>query len=126
MDLIQILALPLSDGDHAIAVLGLKSLLAVFKDIIPGYRIRLPTEKEQEMVVSKVVKKMRYYESTLVSTYKGYLQRLIALEQQASFQRVAIRCICTLLDSVPHFNYRESLLAAVIKNISSVDDVVRF
>ncbi|GMQ00181.1 hypothetical protein CsSME_00047381 [Camellia sinensis var. sinensis] len=73
------------DGDHAIAVLGLKSLLAVFKDIIPGYRIRLPTEKEQEMVVSKVVKKMRYYESTLLSTYKGYLQRLIALEQQASF-----------------------------------------
>ncbi|KAL7217549.1 hypothetical protein ACSBR2_010915 [Camellia fascicularis] len=113
------------DGDHAIAVLGLKSLLAVFKDIIPGYRIRLPTEKEQEMVVSKVVKKMRYYESTLLSTYKGYLQRLIALEQQASFQRVAIRCICTLLDSVPHFNYRESLLAAVIKNISSADDVVR-
>ncbi|KAL7217545.1 hypothetical protein ACSBR2_010911 [Camellia fascicularis] len=113
------------DGDHAIAVLGLKSLLAVFKDIIPGYRIRLPTEKEQEMVVSKVVKKMRYYESTLLSTYKGYLQRLIALERQASFQRVAIRCICTLLDSVPHFNYRESLLAAVIKNISSADDVVR-
>ncbi|KAI8016632.1 hypothetical protein LOK49_LG05G02861 [Camellia lanceoleosa] len=30
-------------------------------------------EKEQEMVVSKVVKKMRYYESTLLSTYKGYL-----------------------------------------------------
>ncbi|CAL5438243.1 unnamed protein product [Camellia sinensis] len=29
------------------------------QDIIPGYRIRLPTEKEQEMVVSKVVKKMR-------------------------------------------------------------------
>ena len=26
----------LKDGDHAIAVLGLKSLLAVFKDIIPG------------------------------------------------------------------------------------------
>ncbi|CAL5321252.1 unnamed protein product [Camellia sinensis] len=77
------------------------------------------------MVVSKVVKKMRYYESTLLSTYKGYLQRLIALEQQASFQRVAIRCICTSLDSVPHFNYRESLLAAVIKNISSADDVVR-
>ncbi|KAI8019540.1 hypothetical protein LOK49_LG04G01737 [Camellia lanceoleosa] len=30
-------------------------------------------EKEAEMVVSKVVKKMRYYESTLLSTYKGYL-----------------------------------------------------
>ncbi|PSR95581.1 Nucleolar complex protein [Actinidia chinensis var. chinensis] len=113
------------DGDHAIAVLGLKSLLAVFKDIIPGYRIRLPTEKELEMVVSKAVKKMRYYESTLLSAYKAYLQRLTALQQQASFQRVAIRCICTLLDAVPHFNFRESLLAVVVQNISSPDDVIR-
>ncbi|KAG5550866.1 hypothetical protein RHGRI_009338 [Rhododendron griersonianum] len=113
------------DEDHSVAVLGLKSLLAVFKDIIPGYRIRLPTEKEQEMVVSKAVKKMRFYDSTLLSAYKAYLQRLIALKQKTSFQRVAIRCICTLLDAVPHFNYRESLLAAVIHNISSTDDVVR-
>ncbi|XAR56909.1 hypothetical protein NMG60_11037554 [Bertholletia excelsa] len=113
------------DGDHAIAVLGLKSLLAVFKDIIPGYHIRLPTEKEQEMVVSKAVRKMRYYESTLLSAYKAYLQRLVALAPQASFQRVAIRCICTLLEAVLHFNFRENLLAAVIKNISSPDNVVR-
>lgn len=115
------------------------------------------------MVVSKAVKKMRFYESTLLSAYKvrrgtscsliwsvdadlnfglqlwypcfevfpcgrmqAYLQRLMALKQKASFQRVAIRCICTLLDAVPHFNFRESLLAAVIHNISSPDDVVRF
>lgn len=113
------------DGDHAIQVLGLKSLLAVFKDIIPGYRIRLPTEKELEMNVSKQVKKMRFYESTLLTVYKAYLQRLIALERKAPFRRVAIRCICTLLDAVPHFNFRENLLAAVIKNISSPDEVIR-
>lgn len=34
------------------------------------YRIRLPTEKELEMKVSKDVKKMRLYESTLLNTYK--------------------------------------------------------
>jgi nucleolar complex protein 3 len=113
------------DGDHTTVILGLKSLLAVFKDIIPGYRIRLPTEKEQEMVVSKTVKKMRFYESTLLSVYKAYLQKLMSLEQQAAFQRVAVRCICTLLDSVPHFNFRQSLLAAVIRNIASPDDVIR-
>jgi len=28
------------------------SLLAIFKDIIPGYRIRLPTEKEKQMKVN--------------------------------------------------------------------------
>ncbi|KAI5674564.1 hypothetical protein M9H77_14928 [Catharanthus roseus] len=113
------------DEDLGIVRLGLKSLLAVFKDIIPGYRIRLPTEKEQEMMVSKAVKKMRLYESTLLNAYKAYVQKLVALEQQAVHRRVAVRCICTLLEAVPHFNFRESLLAAVIKNISSKDDVLR-
>ncbi|XP_039165303.1 nucleolar complex protein 3 homolog [Eucalyptus grandis] len=48
-----------NDHNHAIVKLGLLSLLAVFKDIIPGYHIRLPTEKELVMKVSKDVKKMR-------------------------------------------------------------------
>ncbi|KAJ4955308.1 hypothetical protein NE237_012091 [Protea cynaroides] len=113
------------DEDHNIVKLGLLSLLAVFKDIIPGYRIRLPTEKEQEMKVSKAVGKMRYYESTLLSSYKAYLQKLIALEMQLPFQHVSVRCICALLDAVPHFNFSDNLLTAVIKNISSPDDVVR-
>ncbi|XP_073303274.1 nucleolar complex-associated protein 3-like isoform X3 [Primulina huaijiensis] len=56
------------DGDGVIAILALKSLLAVFKNIIP----RLPTEKEQEMKVSKAIKKMRFYESTLLSALKQY------------------------------------------------------
>ncbi|KAH6777143.1 binding protein [Perilla frutescens var. hirtella] len=113
------------DGDSDVVILGLKSLLAVFKDIIPGYRIRLPTEKEQEMKVSKDVKKMRFYESTLLSAYKAYVQKLVALQQQTVYERVATRCLCTLLAAVPHFNFRESLLAVVVKNISSQDDVVR-
>ncbi|KAK6230971.1 hypothetical protein QUC31_002489 [Theobroma cacao] len=113
------------DGDHSIVKLGMLSLLAVFKDIIPGYRIRLPTEKELEMKVSKEVKKMRYYESTLLSAYKGYLQKLLALEKRPIFHHVVVRCICTLLDAVPHFNFCESLLGAVVRNIGSSDDVVR-
>ncbi|KAK8545849.1 hypothetical protein V6N13_067111 [Hibiscus sabdariffa] len=113
------------DGDQSIVKLGLLSLLAVFKDIIPGYRIRLPTEKELEMKVSKEVKKTRFCESTLLSAYKGYLQKLLALEKQPIFHHVVVRCVCTLVDAVPHFNYRESLLVAVVRNIGSSDDVVR-
>ncbi|XP_045796088.1 nucleolar complex protein 3 homolog [Trifolium pratense] len=113
------------DNDDTIVKLGLLSLLAVFRDIIPGYRIRLPTEKEQEMKVSKTVKKMRFYESTLLSAYKTYLQRLIALEKKPLFQLVAVRCICSLLDSNPHFNFRETLLDATIRNISSSNETIR-
>ena len=38
-----------------------------------SYRIRLPTEKELDMKVSKTVRKMRYYESTLLSAYKVHI-----------------------------------------------------
>lgn len=114
-----------NDGNHAIVKLGLLSLLSVFKDIIPGYRIRLPTEKELEMKVSKDVKKMRYYESSLLSAYKAYLQKLMVLEKVSSYQHAVVRCICTLLDAVPHFNYRESLVEVVVRNISSSDEVIR-
>ncbi|KAL2592345.1 hypothetical protein AAZV13_12G063700 [Glycine max] len=113
------------DNDDTIVKLGLLSLLAVFKDIVPGYRIRLPTEKELDMKVSKTVRKMRYYESTLLSAYKAYLQRLVALEKKPLFQHVAVRCICSLLDANPHFNFRESLLDATVRNISSPNDAIR-
>ncbi|XP_075481677.1 nucleolar complex-associated protein 3 isoform X1 [Primulina tabacum] len=113
------------DGDSVIVMLALKSLLAVFKNIIPGYRIRLPTEKEQEMKVSKAVKKMRFYEYTLLSVLKAYILKLVALQQQTVYKRVTANCLCTLLAAVPHFNFRESLLAAVVSNLSSQDDVVR-
>nr|XP_043622694.1 nucleolar complex protein 3 homolog [Erigeron canadensis] len=113
------------EGDQDILILGLKSLLAVFKDIIPGSRIRLPTEKELAMVVSKDVKKTRFYESTLLTVYKLYIQKLMSLEKVYNFKRVAIRCICTLLEANPRFNFRNTLLEAVIRNISSTDDVIR-
>ena len=49
----------------------------------------------------------------------------MSLEKSTAFQHIVIRCICTLLDAVPHFNFRETLLGIVVQNISSPDDVVR-
>ena len=46
------------------------SLAAVFKDILPGYRIRPPTEKELSMPVSKEVKKLQDHESSLLRAYQ--------------------------------------------------------
>ncbi|WVZ57288.1 hypothetical protein U9M48_007693 [Paspalum notatum var. saurae] len=114
-----------NDKDQKVVKLGLMSLLAVFKDIIPSYRIRQLTEKELAVEVSKEVKKTRYYEYTLIRCYKAYLQKLVSLEKQPQFYHVAVRCMCALLDTAPHFNFRESLLASVVKNLSSSDDVVR-
>ncbi|KQK21286.1 hypothetical protein BRADI_1g59970v3 [Brachypodium distachyon] len=114
-----------NDADQKVVKLGLMSLLAVFRDIIPSYRIRQLTEKELAVEVSKEVKKTRYYEYTLIRSYKAYLQKLISLEKQPYFYHVAVRCMCSLLDAAPHFNFRESLLASVIKNLSSSNNVAR-
>ncbi|CAN6455551.1 unnamed protein product [Victoria cruziana] len=114
-----------NDDNKTIVKLGLLSLLAVFKDIIPGYRIRLPTEKELQMVVSKEVKRMRYYESMLLNSYRVYLQKLITLEKQSFFHHVTVHSLCCLLEAVPHFNLRESLLDIVVRKTNSSDDVTR-
>ncbi|XP_047087045.1 nucleolar complex-associated protein 3-like [Lolium rigidum] len=114
-----------NDMDQKVVKLGIMSLLAVFRDIIPSYRIRQLTEKELAVEVSKEVKKTRYYEYTLIRSYKAYLQKLISLEKQPYFYLVAVRCLCSLLDAAPHFNFHESLLASVVKNLSSSNDVAR-
>ena len=65
--------------------LSLLSLLAVFKDVLPGYRIRLPTEKELAMPVSKDVKRTRDYEATLLRLYQvhvGSVARSVASDER--------------------------------------------
>lgn len=57
--------------------------------------------------------------------FQAYLQKLISLEKQPIFSALAVRCMCTLLDTAPHFNFRESILASVARNLSSPDDAVR-
>ena len=54
------------------------SQLAVFKDIIPGYRIRPLTDKEKAGKVSQIVQRARDFEQGLVSVYQSYLRTLEA------------------------------------------------
>lgn len=80
------------------------SLAAVFKDILPGYRIRPPTDKEQAMSVSKEVRKLRDHENLLLSSYQVTLLK-------ASFTASQLGCRLLLYDyirmscktfSIPH------------------------
>lgn len=54
------------------------SQLAVFKDIIPGYRIRALTDKEKAEKVSQMVARTREWEQGLVMVYQNYLRSLEA------------------------------------------------
>lgn len=67
------------ENNVTVKKLALLTQLAVYKDIIPGYRIRPLTQLEEETQVSREVKKMREYEKALLSNYELYLKDLNVL-----------------------------------------------
>lgn len=112
------------DRDDPVARLALLSSMAVFKDILPGYRIRLPTAKELEMVVSKEVRQLRDFETALLKYYQKYVQTLIRSAKSPARRLTALKCMCGLLEAAPHFNYRDSMLKSMVPRMMSFDDEI--
>lgn len=108
--------------------LALATQLAVYKDAIPGYRIRPISEVDQTENVSKDVRKLRAFEQTLVSCYQAYIQDLARTarpppsdpsESKQGMASVAISCACALLLAVSHFNFRGELLKILVAKLCS-------
>ncbi len=113
--------------NSTIKKLGLATQLAVYKDVIPSYRIRPALEEEMAGKLSKDVKKLRNFEQAVVGGYQKYvneLARIAALTNHnptgdaASLASVAITCACNLLNAVPHFNFRGDLLKILVNKLS--------
>lgn len=67
----EIETLPIDDQIRAAALL---SLLAVFVDVLPGYRIRPLSEKEENEKVNQETMRRREWEQGLVKIYQEYLE----------------------------------------------------
>lgn len=114
--------------------LGLATQLTVYKDAIPGYRIRPLNEDNSGEKVSKDVRHLRSFEQSLVSSYQAYVKELSRCarpvknndEAAASVAQVAISCACALLLAVPHFNFRGELLKILINKLSERNVDVNF
>ncbi|KAL4976850.1 nucleolar complex-associated protein-domain-containing protein [Aspergillus desertorum] len=129
----KMLAEMVDSGSHvAVKKLALAAQAAIYKDVIPGYRIRPLSEEEASAKVSKDVRKLRNYEQSLLSGYKHYIQTLLAFtkssknkeDSNSGMKTVAINCACNLLLSVPHFNFRAELLRILVNQLARkrVDD----
>ncbi|KAF2477541.1 nucleolar complex-associated protein 3 [Lindgomyces ingoldianus] len=114
--------------NNTVRKLALATQVAIFKDLIPGYRIRPLPEDNMTDKVSKEVRKLRAFEQKLVSSYQAYVQELAKLtkisssalsEESTSLATVAMSCACNLLVTVPHFNFRGELLKIVIGKLST-------
>ncbi|KAH9946186.1 nucleolar complex-associated protein 3 [Epithele typhae] len=106
-------------NDPMIRRLTMLSQLAVFKDIIPGYRIRALTDKEKAEKVSQMVQRTRDWEQGLVGVYQAYLRSLeVELKAKSEFAEPALHCMCTLLVEVTHFNFRVNLMTSIVAALS--------
>jgi nucleolar complex protein 3 len=114
----------------AIQKLALVTQLSVYKDVIPGYRIRPAGEEVPGEKISKEVRSLRGYEQSLVMGYQNYIKELAkhakaGRNQTAPTSRgqtianIAITCTCTLLNAVPHFNFRGELLKILAGKLST-------
>ncbi|XP_073683942.1 nucleolar complex protein 3 homolog [Garra rufa] len=129
----------LMETDPCIAVtvrkLVMVSLMEVFKDIVPSYRIRPLTEEEKATKVKKETMQLREFEQGLVSQYKFYLEDLeqtikdwkqnkekrsqaVSLQSYKGLAEVAIRCICDLLVALSHFNFHNNIIVMVVPLMS--------
>jgi len=63
-------------NDPTIRELAILSQVTVFKDIIPGYRIRSLTDQEKSEKVGQAVVRLREWEQGLVGVYQKFLQLL--------------------------------------------------
>jgi nucleolar complex protein 3 len=115
-----------STAHPTIKKLVLATQLAVYKDVIPGYRIRAYKDEDVGTKVSKEVRQTRQYEQALVAGYQQYVEELASIMragmnmgEAASLKLVATSCACALLLAVPHFNFRTELLRILIGQLSS-------
>jgi nucleolar complex protein 3 len=123
-------------NDPVIRQLAILSQMAVFKDIIPGYRIRALTESEKTEKVSQMVARTRDWEQGLVYAYQTYM-RLLEGELKGSYLQpretittnnhssakteladIALHCMCKLLVEATHFNFRTNLMTCIVSYLS--------
>ncbi|MCJ1422045.1 hypothetical protein MMC32_008414 [Xylographa parallela] len=116
-----------SSSNLVVKKLGLATQLAVYKDVIPGYRIRPLGDSDMSEKVSKEVRRLRAFEQGLVGSYQKYVNELAkharssrggVSEALSSLATVAISCACTLLLAVPHFNFRGELIKILVTKLS--------
>jgi nucleolar complex protein 3 len=134
MPLFRSLAQLASSKNVTVKKLALATQLAVYKDVIPGYRIRPLSENDMTTKVSKEIRRLRSFEQSLVAGYQNYIRELARLAKEgrgnsivkdaAGLSSVAISCACGLLVAVPHFNFRVDVLKALVDKLSGkrVDD----
>lgn len=140
--------LPMCLKSHPLQIrkLAILSLLEIFKDIIPSYRIRDLSDVERSAKVTGDVKQLREFEEGLLSSYQAYLQllediikdvlktfkrrkpvanreKLIMFTAMYSLATIATKALAELLSTNKHFNFRNNIISVLVPKIELTGDL---
>lgn len=101
---------------------ALITLLAVFKDILPGYAIRPLTEEEKNARVGKLVKTQRAFDEAILNNYRLFVVRLEEIlkackKGDSHLVPVAVACVGELAQCASHFNYSDRIHVALVSQV---------
>ncbi|KAL1503298.1 hypothetical protein AB1Y20_011350 [Prymnesium parvum] len=115
------------DRSPVVQRLALLSCISSLLDVMPAYRIRLPTEKELAMQVSAEVAKLRDFEKKFLVSYEGCLGTLTRwLKSPLPAHRVAaVRAVCEMLKKGYDFNFRDDLISTAVSLSRAADEKER-
>lgn len=117
--------------------LAMISLVEVFKDIVPDYKVGV-VDLEQQKVKKDTLARVTY-ENELLKYYKKYLRELEnitkALKRRkygprpskefVALAEVSIHCLCEALLSQPYFNYSTNIGQLLVTFLNCQNEVVR-
>ena len=118
----QLIDICSNDDSLDIRQLCMLSVVELFRDLIPSYRVRLHSPAELA-AASKEIKSLWRYETSLLTQYAKYIKLLMELIKQnihhhrinnIAYTTTVVRCMCRIIEFSYHFNYRKDLLYSVI------------
>lgn len=119
-------------------LLATASVMEVFKDIIPEYRVGIVDLETQK--VKKATLERLTYENLMLTYYKRYLTKLEMFSSRLKKKRfakykpsaidielgqLAVTCLCELLIAHPYFNYSTNIAQILVSFLNVGNEKVR-
>jgi len=111
-----------SDIDDNVKQIALLSEAALFKDLIPAYRINMDLLNDaQGTRLSKEVRELHHFEVGIVKAYQQFLMLATKhVKKYASQLQIAcVKSLCELLVAHPHFNYTQLIIDSLVPLMNS-------
>ncbi|KFB45528.1 AGAP010308-PA-like protein [Anopheles sinensis] len=122
----------------AIRKTAMISLVEVFKDIVPEYRIGI-VDKEQQTLKKDTLARVNY-ENKLLSYYKQFLKHLERITEKYTqmlrqskklstdlrqLLETTVQCMCDLVLAHPYFNYSPNIVQVLVIMLNDAKESVR-